>query len=440
MLGVKHSHARPVLEAGHPLAGKIIYIPVMADGLSEVVASVFRWMGIEACVTPPSNKRTLELGGKFTSGDECYPAKITVGDFLRAVEAPGFDPKRAVFLLPTTDGPCRFGQYVPFLKRILREIGLEDIPILSPTDNNGYSDFGVGATRFVRTAWRAVVASDVLRRALLKTRPYETTPGAADTAFRESMDDLCGSIESACASAACQLRALVDSLTRARERFRNVPARYEMQFPLIGVVGEIFCRLNTFSNEDLIRRLEKHGAEIALSHVSEWVSYSNEVQAQRLRLNRRLFSLEMLGEKVRSHYQHHDERALLAPFKEDFEGYEEPAMREVHKLAEPYLPSRGVIGEMLVSVGTVAYLAGRGADGVIDISPFTCMNGIVSEAIYPKLSQDLGGIPIRSFYFDGTQSDLDRDLEIYLELARSYRERKPYPRRYPSYFKQQCLQ
>ena len=46
------------------------------------------------------------------------------------------------------------------------------------------------------------------------------------------------------------------------------------------------------------------------------------------------------------------------------------------------------------------------------------MNGIVSEAIYPKLSKDYGGIPIRNFYFDGTQAELQRDLGIYLELAR----------------------
>jgi len=64
------------------------------------------------------------------------------------------------------------------------------------------------------------------------------------------------------------------------------------------------------------------------------------------------------------------------------------------------------------------------------------MNGIVSEAIYPKLSKDFGGIPIRNFYFDGTQSDLDRDLGIYMELARSYREKKPNKRHYPAYFAQ----
>jgi predicted nucleotide-binding protein (sugar kinase/HSP70/actin superfamily) len=106
----------------------------------------------------------------------------------------------------------------------------------------------------------------------------------------------------------------------------------------------------------------------------------------------------------------------------------------VLRLAEPYLPPSGVMGEMVLSVGKAAYLAKHGADGIIDISPFTCMNGIVSEAIYPKLSKDYGGIPIRNFYFDGTQSDLDRDLGIYMELARSYREKKQNRRQYPTYF------
>ena len=137
---------------------------------------------------------------------------------------------------------------------------------------------------------------------------------------------------------------------------------------------------------------------------------------------------------LRDHIQHEDEHAMCAPFKEDGIGYEEPPIEQVLKLAEPYLPASGVMGEMVLSVGKAAYLAQKGADGIIDISPFTCMNGIVSEAIYPKLSKDFGGIPIRNFYFDGTQSDLDRDLGIYMELAHSYREKKGYARRYPACF------
>ena len=105
---------------------------------------------------------------------------------------------------------------------------------------------------------------------------------------------------------------------------------------------------------------------------------------------------------IRERVQHRDEHVLLEPFHEEFVGYEEPDIYEVLECAEPYLPRDGALGEMVLNVGKAIYLAKKGADGIIDISPFTCMNGIVSEAIYPRVSRDLGGIPIRNFYFDGT--------------------------------------
>ena len=432
-----HRHVSRRIGPGHPLAGKTVYIPTMGEGSPEAFAAAFRFLGIKAEPTPLSDERTRELGGKYTNGDECYPAKVTVGDFLRVIEMPGFDPEHAAFFMPTADGPCRFGQYAPFLRKILRDAGWGHVHVLSPTSQNGYADLGGDiANLFLRTAWRALVCADTLHRALLKTRPYETTPGASDRAFRESLEDVCSTIESSCADASCQLETLQEAMVRARERFHRVPAFYDRELPLIGVVGEIFCRLNTFSNEDLIRKLEGYGAEACLSHISEWVSYTNAETKRKLRLHGREISLSMLATYIRSHIQHSDEHALVAPFEDDFVGLEEPEIEEVLELAWPYLPTGGALGEMVLSVGKAAYLAKQGADGIIDISPFTCMNGIVTEAIYPKLSKDLGGIPIRNFYFDGTQSDLDRDLGIYLELARSYREKKPYTRRYPACFGQ----
>jgi hypothetical protein len=62
------------------------------------------------------------------------------------------------------------------------------------------------------------------------------------------------------------------------------------------------------------------------------------------------------------------------------------------------------------------------------------MNGIVTQAIYPVVQRDLDGLPIRVFYFDGTQADLERDVGIFIELAHTYRRRKKKARRYPSYF------
>ena len=436
---LRHRHVTRKIGPDNPLAGKKVYIPRMPDGSSLAFAHVFRWLGVDAEPTPPSDERTRELGRKLTQGDECYPAIVTLGDYFRVIEQPGFDPKRTVFFMPTAEGPCRFGQYAPYLRRVLDDTGWGDVKVLSPTSDNGYADLGDMGSAFMRGAWRAVVGGDILSRARLKTRPYETLPGAADKAFDESLADFCKTLEASCSEPVCQLASLVESLHRARERFRKVPAHYDPEVPLVGVVGEIFCRLNTFSNDDLVRRLEGFGAEAWLSHIGEWVSYTNADQARKLKLVGKTWSLEMLKSKIRARVQISDEHALLAPFHEDFVGYEEPDVQEVLDLARPYLPSDGALGEMVLSVGKAAYLARHGADGIIDISPFTCMNGIVTESIYPKLSKDLGGIPIRNFYFDGTQSDLDRDLGIYLELARSYREKKPYKRTYPPSFSQPVM-
>ena len=60
----------------------------------------------------------------------------------------------------------------------------------------------------------------------------------------------------------------------------------------------------------------------------------------------------------------------------------------------------------------------------MDISPFSCMNAIVSEALYPTVSKDLNDLPIRSFYFDGTGTNLDEEVEIFMELAAHHNSRK----------------
>ena len=408
----------------HPLKGKKVYIPPMAYGSTRAFVSVFRLLGVDAELVPPSDERTRELGARHTSGDECYPAKVTVGDFMKLLERPDVDPSKVVLFMPTADGPCRFGQYAPYLEQILATNGYNQTEIISPSSSNEYGGLGELAGPFVRTGWRGLVAADILQKMLLRYRPCEVTKGSADAAYEESLDDLCATIENTPTTPPVQLRALHDSLVRSRDRFRALPIHRDASTPLIGVVGEIFCRLNTFSNDDLIRRLEEYGGEAWLSDMAEWIWYTNTEHFRKLKLKGRMISKEALLAWIRERVQRRDEHVLLEPFREEFTGYEEPDIHELLEHAEPYLPVNGAMGEMVLNVGKAVYLAKKGADGIIDISPFTCMNGIVSEAIYPRISRDLGGIPIRNFYFDGTQSDLDRDLGVYIELARNYQRKK----------------
>jgi predicted nucleotide-binding protein (sugar kinase/HSP70/actin superfamily) len=399
----------------------------MAYGSARLFAAGFRALGVDAQPTPPSDNRTRELGARHTSGDECYPAKITVGDFMKVLEEPGNDPARTVFFMATAEGPCRFGQYATYLRGVLDAEGYPEVSVLSPSSRNSYQDLGQLAGPFVRTSWRTLLCADLLQKMLLHYRPRECDRGTADAVYEECLDDVSHTVESAPTAPGVQLKELRRAMERCRERFRTIAVRRNPALLRIGVVGEIFCRLNTFSNDDLVRHLEEFGVEVWLSDLTEWLWYTADEEVRRLRLKGRQYSLEAVGGWMRRHVQHRDEQALLEPLREEFAGLEEPAVQEVLNCARPYLPPEGALGEMVLSVGKAVYMARHGADGIVDISPFTCMNGIVSEAIYPRLSRDLGNIPIRNFYFDGTQNDLDRDLGVYVELARSYRRKKSAP-------------
>ena len=131
----------------------------------------------------------------------------------------------------------------------------------------------------------------------------------------------------------------------------------------------------------------------------EWIWYTNSEHFRKLKLEGRIWTAEALGAWVRKRVQKHDEHVLVEPFHEDFAGREEPDIYEILECARPYLPREGAFGEMVLNVGKVVYLAKKGAAGIIDISPFTCMNGIVCEAIYPAHQPRPGRHPDPQFLF-----------------------------------------
>lgn len=415
------------------LEGRRLYLPQMPYGGTYLLAAAIRSIGVDAWPVTDSDERTLDLGGRMTSGDECYPQKIVLGDLLRILEDEGRD--KVAYLMPSANGPCRFGQYLHLIRSKLDELGYGDVPVITITSNDGYLSIGTYSQDLVRTAWRAVIAQDILMKLLLKTRPYECEEGSTDVIYQDSLEDVGRRVSLQNVSHKERLEAIRAALVWARDQFRALPADYDRSRPLIGVVGEIFCRHNTFSNFDLIRVVESQGGECWLSDIGEWVWYTDDEQRRRLTEQGKRFGKDNAIRFIKSKVMRSDEHYLYKPFADDFVGYEEPHdVRDVLEMSKPYLPYTGALGEMVLSSGKAIYLFEKGADGIIDISPFSCMNGIVTEAVYPSLSKDLDNLPIRTFYFDGTQGDLERDVGIFIELARTYQRRKGKTRRYPAYF------
>ncbi|HPG41333.1 MAG TPA: hypothetical protein PLP19_05615 [bacterium] len=403
------------------LQGRTLYIPQMSYIGARFVAAAFRSLGVNAQPLPDSDARTLELAHKYLSGDECLPEAITLGNFLKIAEMPDYDPDKTAFFLPTSNGPCRYGHYLPLARKVFQNRG-DNVLLFSPSSSRGYSDIGSEANDLLRTSWHAVISSDILRKMQLKTRPYEVEKGRTDEVFTRSMDLVGKAIATQGVTHKKRMDKINQALLESRNEFRAIPVDRSQKRVLIGIVGEIFCRLDDFSNNNLLVKIEELGGEVWMSDVSEWVWYTNDEERVRLiRLGKR-FSRRMLQCRLRHFILKRDEHRLLKYFSDDFKGYEEPPhVLDLLQRSQPYLPRDGAHGEMVMSAGRTVWYYEKGAAGVIDISPFTCMNGIITEAVYPRLSKDLNGFPIRVLYFDGTQSALHSDLEIFMELARNFR-------------------
>jgi predicted nucleotide-binding protein (sugar kinase/HSP70/actin superfamily) len=409
------------LDGKMTIQNRKLYLPQLSYEGARCLAAAFQSVGIDAVPTPPGDAQTLELARKYLSGDECLPEAVTLGDFLKISQQPDYDPEKTAFFLPTSNGPCRFGHYLPLACKIFKERNEREVYFFSTSSSGGYEDIGAGSNDFVRTAWRAVLVSDVLRKLLFKTRPYELNAGMSDRVFSEYLDKVCKAIATPQVTHTERLKGIMSVLIQARAAFRGIPMDNRKKLLLIGVVGEIFCRLNDFSNDFLVRLIEKYGGEVWMSDVNEWIWYTKDEECERLTREGRRFSFGMFGARLRMAVMRYDEQKILEPFHDDFKGYEEPdGVNQILKRSQPYLPREGAHGEMVLNVGKAIWYYEKGASAVIDISPFTCMNGIVCEAVYPRVSKDHRDFPIRLFYFDGIHSNVEGDLEIFMELARNY--------------------
>jgi predicted CoA-substrate-specific enzyme activase len=401
----------------HDCSQRTIYIPWMNDH-SYALAAAFRACGQPSEVLPLADQRALELGRRYTTGKECLPCIITTGDMLKKLESPDCDPKKAAFFMPGGSGPCRFGQYNCLHRQVLEEIGYKDVPVISPSqDKSFYDDFKQFKTDPTRLAWNGIAAIDILLKVQLALRPYEITKGEIDAVYQNFLTRICRAIEQKASES-----QLVKIMEDAAVEFGRVKLDRSQQKPHICIVGEIYVRNHTVSNDFLIKRLEALGAQCSLSGFAEWMYYTNFTR-KRSSLRERewgSFAVNWLKHWI----QNRIEMKLYKPLLKLVPELQEPPVEHALNLANPYIHD-SFEGEAALSVGKMIEFASHGADGLISAGPFTCMPTTIVSAVMKKLTTDLNGIPAITLSFDG-QGDptLDTRLEAFVDQARAFKNRK----------------
>jgi len=420
-----------------------VLIPEMNRSSAHLFAAALRAFAVDAQVLETG--RGMELGKKFTSGKECYPCLVTLGDLLHFVQeewrrlGAAFRADRYVFFMPESEGPCRFGMYNKYQRMVLDSLpGLQVLKISSLSNTDNYSPEGLmdprQAQRFKKTACLAMIVSDVLDRMTWRVRPYEKAPGLADALAEQGLRRLMGVVERT--GTGSPFDPVVGELEQILTAGLAIIDPAAPPKPLIGMVGEIFLRMHRRSNQDLIRLLERYGAEVVNASMTEWlnyVSYDGLRQAKKkLRLGLRLLRprqvkesiREMLGFDIHLLFQERTQHAVFKRAKRRLDIADDHRISHLEKIMKESGDfSFDIPTEASLSIPGILHCARNGYNGVVNVYPFTCMPGTTTSAVVRPIMHKLGFPFLDTPYDDSIQPNRETAVRTFMYQARQHLQR-----------------
>ena len=348
-------------------------------------AAALKKLGIDAIIPPKTSKKTLEMASKYSPESICLPYKTVLGNFLQAIEN-GADYVAMI----SSPGICRLGEYGQSIKNILKDLGHEDkyIELQLYDGFKGMYNFftenleaknPVLIAKAINIALRKIFVLDKLENLFSYYRAREVVVGTAEKHYNRAL---------ALIIDAENTKQLKQAQREAIEEIKKTEIDKNRDVLTVDITGEIFLVQDPFSNQNIEKELGRMG-----------------VQTRR--------SLTVSG--------FIKDAIIPKAFKKG-----ETHLERAYRMARPYL-MRDIGGDALESVSDVAYANEKGTDGIIHVSPFTCMPEIMSQNIFPTMRENCE-IPILTLILDeqtGRAGYITR-LEAFADLMR---RRKLYKKR-----------
>jgi predicted nucleotide-binding protein (sugar kinase/HSP70/actin superfamily) len=425
------------------LTGKTVLIPDMSRIGARLLAATFRGFGIRAKVMDTC--KGLDLGQEYSSGKECYPCQITTGDILhflteeRARLGERFDPEQYLYFLPEAEGPCRFGMYNKYQRIVLDSFPeFRQVKIGSVSTEDAYSLDGVIEKERVRDLRKAsylcVLVGDILDRLLWRIRPYEREPGISDEFIESSMRAMEDAFEAHAGTS--HLDRILDRLDPVLEEGKELIDPGIPPKPLIGVVGEIYLRTHVQSNQDVLRVLERHGAEVVNASIAEWVNYATYDTFREARIGLGLGLRQLRFGAVRENlrklvsmgteliYQEWRQRQVYRRAQSIIDVADDHKVRRLEKiLRENDLFSFDVGTEACLSIAGIVECAREGFNGIVNVYPFTCMPSTATSAIIRPLMNELRVPYLDTPYDASVQPGREAAIRTFMYQAQQHLQR-----------------
>ena len=218
---------------------------------------------------PPMTRRTLEIGSKYSPDYVCAPFKLNIGSFIEAIEA-GADT------IAQISGDCRLGYYGELQEQILRDLSY-DVTFVNLANCNKKKPLTyikefqkinpeLSIKKLVAAfanGMTMVKYMDDIDAFIRRHIGFEREMGRMEEIYSQWLDELrsCDSKK--------EMKAL-HSITL--KRLKRVELNKPKKLLKVGVVGEYYTIMDSFSNHNLERELAQMGM-----YIDRWMDLTNSL-------------------------------------------------------------------------------------------------------------------------------------------------------------------
>ncbi len=392
-----------------------ILAPNMSPIHFEIMVPALRKHGFKAELLPDSDKETINVGLKYVNNDACYPSICVVGQVMSALLSGKYDLNKVAILMTQTGGGCRATNYVGFIRRALKNAGMEQVPVISVSAQGIEKNPGLKYTpSMLKDVMEALTYGDILMRVLYRMRPYELEKGSANKLHKKWRQICINSIIGK------NKRSFRKNCSEMIREFDNLPIDETLKKPRVGVVGEIMVKFSPSANNYIVDLLEREGAEAVMPDLIDFFLYSafnSNFKEKELGKSRKaslisngviriIEGFRSVAREELKRSRHFDQQARI---------------QELADSASQIISIGNQTGEGWFLTAEMIELIKEGAPNIVCTQPFGCLpNHIVGKGVIKELRRRYPQSNIVAIDYDPGASEVNQVNRIKLMLATAF--------------------
>lgn len=391
--------------------------PIHQSGLFDIALEA---SGYNVVCLPAMDREAINVGLKFVNNDSCYPAIISIGQLVEALQSGDYDLNNTSVMMSQTGGGCRATNYIPLLRKALNDAGFPQVPVVSVSLGNKGVESNPGFKYTLPMLKRIVVAilyGDLFERMVYRTRPYELEKGQIDALHEEWLKKVESNVRNG------SLTIFNRNMKKIVKDFDTVPISNEVK-PKVGVVGEILVKYSPTANNDIVRLLESEGAEAVVPDLIGFMNYSlyNQIwKYDNMGMPKKNKTIAEMAIKLIEVVEKPMDKALRA--SERFTG-----IHSIYQLAEDagkILSIGNHTGEGWFLTGEMIDLLKTGVNNIVCMQPFGCLpNHVVGKGVIKELRHQYPKSNIAAIDYDPGVSIVNQLNRIRLMMATANKQLK----------------